>query len=198
MCGWLREARRRQGAPGRIRCCAGRTSLHTPQTGTRKEQLKNHKCNTEIKRSVTAPELSGGGVISWLLLQSPPCASMIKGEKRGGEGGESKKEKEKKKENLFKRWQTVIGLEDWLCCFAWVLFFFLLQPRCLKYLYPQHRTLKPKGEIGKQQPAATEVKKRSPSANICNDSTDVICFECSFLSVFLSAKMCLITEVCPG
>lgn len=39
--------------------------------------------------------------------KASPCASMIKGEKKGGERVEKvRKKKKKKKKNLFKRWQT--------------------------------------------------------------------------------------------
>lgn len=56
--------------------------------------------------------------------KASPCGSVIK-------GGEI----------FLNVGKPVIGLKD---CFVLFLFFFLLQPRCLKYCYPQYHALKPK------------------------------------------------------
>lgn len=95
-----------------------------PKTGTRKEQLKSqvqHGNQEECNGSgscLVAESLAG------CCYKASPCATMIKGEKRGG-GRESKKEKEKKKRKIIlNAGKPVIGLEDWLFCFAWLLFFF--------------------------------------------------------------------------
>lgn len=105
---WAGPARRAgDKGPGRDPLlCRAYLTPH-PKTGTRKEQLKSqvqHGNQEECNGSgscLVAESLAG------CCYKASPCASMIKGEKKGGERVEKvRKKKKKKKKNLFKRWQT--------------------------------------------------------------------------------------------